>query len=100
MLVDSHCHLQDRKFKGEQDAVIRRAREAGLTAMVCVGYDMESSRRAIDIANSHEMVSAAIGLPPPHAKPLRPQPIDEGGSADRRVDHLVRVGDVDGPAAA
>lgn len=77
MLVDSHCHLQDRKFKGEQDGVIRRAREAGVTAMVCVGYDMESSRRAIDIANANEMVYAAIGVHPHDAKTLRPQDIDE-----------------------
>jgi len=77
MLVDSHCHLQDRKFKGEQDDVIRRARDAGVTAMVCVGYDMESSRRAIDIANANEMVYAAIGVHPHDAKTLRPQDIDE-----------------------
>ena len=77
MLVDSHCHLQDRKFKGEHDAVIQRAREAGVTAMVCVGYDMESSRRAIDIANSHESVYAAIGVHPHDAKTLRPRDIDE-----------------------
>lgn len=77
MLVDSHCHLQDRKFKGEQDDVIRRARDAGVTAMVCVGYDMESSRRAIDIANANEMVYAAIGVHPHDSKTLRPQDIDE-----------------------
>jgi TatD DNase family protein len=77
MLVDSHCHLQDRKFKGEHDAVIQRARDAGVTAMVCVGYDMESSRRAIDIANSHESVYAAIGIHPHDAKALRPRDIDE-----------------------
>jgi TatD DNase family protein len=77
MLVDSHCHLQDRKFNDEQDDVIRRAREAGVTAMVCVGYDMESSRRAIDIANANESVYAAIGVHPHDAKTLRPRDIDE-----------------------
>jgi len=80
MLVDSHCHLQDRKFKGEVEEVIRRAREAGVTAMVCVGFDMESSRRAIDIANSHEDIYAAIGVHPHDAKTLRPQDIDGLGA--------------------
>jgi len=75
-LVDSHCHLQDRKFKGEVEEVIRRSREAGVTAMVCVGYDMESSRRAIDIANSHDNIYAAIGVHPHDARTLRPQDID------------------------
>jgi TatD DNase family protein len=77
MLVDSHCHLQDRKFKGDRDDVIRRARDAGVTAMVCIGYDMESSRRAIEIANSHENIYAAIGVHPHDAKTLRPKDIDE-----------------------
>jgi TatD DNase family protein len=77
MLVDSHCHLQDRKFKGEQEDIIRRAHEAGVTAMVCVGYDLESSRQAIDLANSHESVYAAIGVHPHDAKTLRPRDIEE-----------------------
>jgi TatD DNase family protein len=77
MLVDSHCHLNDRKFDRDREAVIRRARDAGLTAMVCIGYDMESSRRAVDIANSHDGVYATIGVHPHDAKTVRPRDIDE-----------------------
>jgi TatD DNase family protein len=75
MLVDSHCHLNDRKFDKDRDAVIQRAREAGLTAMVCIGYDVESSRQAVDIANSHDCVYAAVGVHPHDAKTLRPRDI-------------------------
>lgn len=77
MLVDSHCHLQDKKFRDDLDDVIRRAGEAGVTAMVCIGYDMESSGRAIDIANAHENIYAAIGIHPHDAKTLRPKDIDQ-----------------------
>jgi TatD DNase family protein len=79
MLVDSHCHLQDKKFGREVDAVVERAREAGVTAMVVVGYDMPSSRRAVEIADSYEDVYAAIGVHPHDAKTLRPADIDELG---------------------
>ena len=64
MLVDSHCHLQDPKFKRDLDAVLQRAGEAGVTAMVTIGYDMASSRRGIDIADSHEDVYATVGVHP------------------------------------
>jgi TatD DNase family protein len=77
MLVDSHCHLQDPKFKSDVDGVIARAMDAGVTAMVVVGYDMASSRRGIEIADSYENVFAAIGVHPHDAKTLRPKDIGE-----------------------
>jgi TatD DNase family protein len=79
MLVDSHCHLQDKKFGSDIDAVVRRATDAGITAMIVVGYDMPSSRRAVEIADSYDDVYAAIGVHPHDAKTLRPADIDELG---------------------
>ena len=79
MLIDSHCHLQDKKFGFDIDPVVRRATDAGVTAMVVVGYDMPSSRRAVEIADSYDHVYAAIGVHPHDAKTLRPAHIDELG---------------------
>lgn len=77
MLIDSHCHLQDRKFTGDMADVIARAAESGVTAMVTIGYDMPSSRRAIEIADSHENVYATIGVHPHDAKTLTERDLDE-----------------------
>ncbi len=77
MLIDSHCHLQDRKFSGDVADVIGRAAEAGVTAMVTIGYDMASSRRAIEIADAHENVYATIGVHPHDAKTLTASDGDE-----------------------
>jgi TatD DNase family protein len=76
VLVDSHCHLQDPKFDGDRDAVIRRAEEAGVSAMVVIGYDVESSRRAIDIADSTPSVHATVGVHPHDAKTVKAKDID------------------------
>lgn len=65
--VDSHCHLQDEPDAG---AVIERARAAGVTAMVCVGTDLASSRRAVELAAAHDEVWAAVGLHPHDASRL------------------------------
>ena len=48
--IDAHCHLQDEWFEIEIEKVVGRAREAGVKAMVCAGYDLESSQRAIELA--------------------------------------------------
>src|SRR5260370_22641351 len=79
MLVDSHCHLQDPRFGRDVDDVVRRAADADVTAMVVVGYDMPSSRRAVEIADSYANVYAAIGVHPHDAKTLRPADIAELG---------------------
>lgn len=59
--VDSHCHLQSLDDPG---GAIERARAAGVTAMVCVGTDLETSRQAIDLAARHSEVRATVGLHP------------------------------------
>ena len=77
MLIDSHCHLQDPKFRDDAEAVLVSAKDAGVTAMVVVGYDMPSSRRAIEIADNHPNVSAAIGVHPHDAKTVTQHDLDE-----------------------
>jgi len=59
--VDSHCHLQSLP---DPDAAIDRAREAGVTGMVCVGTDLETSRQAVELAARRPEVRATVGLHP------------------------------------
>jgi len=68
MLVDSHCHLQDRRFDSDREQVLARARDAGVTALVVIGDDIESSRAAVELADSNDDVYAAIGVHPHNAK--------------------------------
>jgi len=55
---------------GGSEAAIARAREAGVTAMVVVGTDLESSRQAVDLAAQHADVFATVGLHPHDASRL------------------------------
>ncbi len=76
MLVDSHCHLHDPEFDADRDAVLARAREAGVSALVTIGTDLESSRRAVDLADSHGDVYAAVGFHPHNAQDMTRADID------------------------
>jgi len=67
MLIDTHCHLNDKQLYGEMDEVIVRAHEAGVDKLVCIGYDLRSSRLAVEIAEKHPEVYAAIGIHPDDA---------------------------------
>ena len=61
---DSHCHLNDESILDHLDEEISKCREAGVTRMLCIAYDIESSRKAIEIASKYEEVYAAIGVHP------------------------------------
>lgn len=70
MLVDSHCHLQDAEFDSDREDVLDRGRRAGVSAFVVIGTDLQSSERAVDLADSHSDVYATVGLHPHDAKHL------------------------------
>lgn len=64
MLIDSHAHLDDRRYDDDREEMLVRARERGVTHIVNVGYDLESSRRSVQLAEKHEFVYAAVGIHP------------------------------------
>src|SRR6266571_4821111 len=63
-LVDTHAHLQDPLYDDDLDAVIGRAWASGLQAIVCVGWDVNSSRRAVELAARQPRIFAAVGVHP------------------------------------
>ncbi|MCH8814569.1 MAG: TatD family hydrolase [Chloroflexi bacterium] len=93
MLIDSHCHLQDRKFDKDREDVLQRARDAGVTGFVVVGYDVASSRKAVDLADDRSDVHAVVGVHPHDAKTLTPKDID---TLDRLADSakVVAIGEI------
>jgi TatD DNase family protein len=68
-LVDSHCHLADPDYDGDRDAVLARARVAGVERLLVVGV-MDGSgrhRRALDLAASCGL-ECAVGIHPHEAR--------------------------------
>jgi TatD DNase family protein len=64
MLVDTHAHLTDPAFAPDLPAVLERAWAAGVERIVCVGYDLESSRAAVALAARYPNLVAAVGVHP------------------------------------
>jgi TatD DNase family protein len=66
--IDTHCHLEMARFDGDREEVIKRAREAGLEAVITIGSDLESNTGALRLSETHEMVYCAVGIHPHEAK--------------------------------
>jgi TatD DNase family protein len=63
-LIDSHCHLNAERFAGDEAAVLERARTAGLERILVPGWNVASSRRALELATAHEGLDVSVGVHP------------------------------------
>jgi len=70
MLIDTHAHIHDPRFDSDRDAVIERARNAGVDVMVTVGTDLDTSRAAISLAEQYAFIYATVGVHPHEVKDL------------------------------
>lgn len=68
-LIDSHCHIHDEEFFDDQqrEEIYQRAIAADI-GMIVVGTDERSSQRAVQFADGHDKVWAAVGVHPHDAK--------------------------------
>jgi TatD DNase family protein len=64
ILIDSHAHIYYRDYAGDFDAMLKRAADAGVGAMVVVGTDIESSRESVELAEKYPQMYAAVGVHP------------------------------------
>ncbi len=63
-LFDSHSHLNDEKFDEDRDKLIKEIYESGVINFITAGYSVESSKKAIEIANNYEFIYATVGVSP------------------------------------
>ncbi|MFQ5942378.1 MAG: TatD family hydrolase [Anaerolineales bacterium] len=66
-LTDTHCHLSLDQFTEDLDSILERARTSGVTRLVIPGIDLETSRRAVEIAEELPGIYASVGVHPHHA---------------------------------
>lgn len=68
MLIDTHAHLEDRRFFRDLGRVLDRARAAGVGRMVCIADDLATSRQAAALAKRFPNIWATAGIHPHHER--------------------------------
>lgn len=66
-MIDSHCHLTDRRLGEQLEGVLSRALADGVTQMITIGTDLDDASRAIALFAAHPRIRCAIGVHPNHA---------------------------------
>ena len=67
VFFDTHAHLDYPDFEADFPQLLERAQAAGITRIISIGTDLESSRRAIQLAEQHECIYAVAGWHPSNA---------------------------------
>ncbi|HHY59320.1 MAG TPA: TatD family hydrolase [Clostridia bacterium] len=92
-LIDTHVHLMDERFREDVDQVIANAKAAGVVAMANVGYDLESSRQAVAMAQEEPCLYAVVGIHPHDAKLCTPEALRELEELARQP-KVVAIGEI------
>lgn len=91
MLIDTHCHIHEEDYPLPIQEVLAAADHAGVGAMICVGTNAASSRRAVQYAQEYAPLYAAIGVHP-HDSTEGTQAIAE--LAAKQPAKLVAIGEI------
>ena len=78
-LIDSHAHIDFPQFAGDRDAMLQRAREAGVQTLLAVGTGPgpEKLDAALPFAEQHDWIYTTVGIHPHEAKEVTQSHLDE-----------------------
>ena len=61
---DTHAHYDDEKFEEDREEVLKKIYNAGVTKCINMGCNIDSSKKALEIAKNHEFIYCGVGLHP------------------------------------
>ena len=69
-MIDAHCHMQFNAYKKDYDEVIKKAHENGVEIIINSSSSLESSAKAVELAEKYDFLYAIVGIHPHHADKL------------------------------
>ena len=94
MIIDTHCHIFDSKFDEIREEVIQEALDMNVKKMIVVGYDYESSLKAIELANKYDFLYASIGLHPSEVLKENDKDLKWIYDLLKKSDKIVAIGEI------
>ncbi len=70
MLFDSHAHFDDPQFDGDRETVLKSLKSLGIGYITNIGANIETSKAAVELANTYDFVYATVGIHPGDAEEM------------------------------
>lgn len=90
---DSHSHYNDEKFDDDREKIIQDIYQAGITKFMCIGYDLKSSKKALEIAKNYDFMCATAGISPNDIDEIELDEIDKIRQIAKN-DKIVAIGEI------
>ncbi len=95
ILIDSHCHLDMEAYHDDLQDVLLRAQNNQIQHLITIGIDLQSSEKAVQLAQRHPQISATVGIHPhdvAHANDEVYQSL--GDLVEKNKNHIVGYGEI------
>lgn len=76
-MIDTHCHINDLTLYDRRDEIVKNALASGVEKIICIGWDLESSKLAVSIAQEYDCVFAAVGFHPENLETISDEALAE-----------------------
>lgn len=93
MLIDSHAHLDDRRFNKDRDKLIKSLKQNDISLVINIGADVSTSIKSVKLAEKYENIYAAVGVHPHSAKEMDDSTIEVLRAFAKR-DKVVAIGEI------
>ncbi|MBF0253288.1 MAG: YchF/TatD family DNA exonuclease [Candidatus Omnitrophica bacterium] len=93
-LIDTHCHLDLEQFDKDLPDVIAKAKADGIERIIIPGIDLESSKKAVRIAEQYDIAYAAIGIHPHEADCFKNDQINAFRELYASSKKIVAIGEI------
>ena len=93
MLIDSHAHLDDKRFDNDRDSIIAGLKDSGVEMVVNIGADLKTSIASAALAEKYDNIYAVVGVHPHSAKEVDDSTIEILKTFAKR-DKVVAIGEI------
>lgn len=93
MLIDSHVHLDDRRYDNDRDRIIKGLKSDGIELVLNIGADLQTSIASVSLAEKYDNVYAVVGVHPHSAKEVDDSTLEILKSFASR-DKVVAIGEI------
>ncbi|KNF09816.1 hydrolase, TatD family [Gottschalkia purinilytica] len=93
MLIDSHAHLDDKRFDDDRDKLIKGLEKSGVELVINPGADVSSSVKAVSMAQEYDNIYAAVGVHPHDSKDMDESTIEILRSLAKK-DKVIAIGEI------
>jgi TatD DNase family protein len=92
-LVDTHCHIYGEKYKDDIEDVLLESKKE-LEFIVNIGYDLESSKISVDMANKYDFIYATVGFHPTDISKMTEESLKKIYDMAKNNKKVVSIGEI------